>query len=106
MSFLNLIQEITRGAINLLISILLFNFLRGLFLFLNDWSLFLGSLSSLNVSEHISNFFVASNLSDGTCLADVIAALFTPIEHVMLVQIEALTSITAWLISNLARNSR
>jgi hypothetical protein len=103
--FFDLIHEISRRAIDLLISILLFDFFRGLFLFLHDLSLFIGGLSSLDVSKHVSNFIIASNLSDGTSLADVIAALVTPVEHVMLVQIEAFTNITAWLISNLALDS-
>ena len=70
-----------------------------------DFLLFMGGLSSLNVSKHTCDFLAAGNLSNGAGLADVITALVTPIEHVMLVKIDTLADITAGLISDLTLNT-
>ena len=86
------------GAFNLLIRNLLF-------FFHHLWSFLFSGLAGLNISEHACDLLITGNFSHSAGLADVVAALVAPVEHVVLVEFKSLAYITAWLVGNLALNT-
>ena len=59
----------------------------------------------MNISKKIGNFLVTGNLGDSTSLANIVGALTTPVEQVMLVKISCFTEVAAWIIVDSSLNS-